>query len=187
MAEDTPTPASQKVFNIAELLEHILLDLDPLTILTSSRVRRGFRNTVQQSTPIRRLLFFDASPALKANEERPNNSINPWLLDERYFSSEYRELQCVAITYDHCDVDWDTTFSATWVSIGLLRADDSRLKMQIAIPPISEVEIRTSWPAEALCAEQRVLESEGGLTYGDIYRAYFGDRYLSTKPLLEVD
>lgn len=55
-------PPSAQVFNTFELLELILLNLDPRTLLLSSRVARAWNSVVTSSTPIRRALFFEPVP-----------------------------------------------------------------------------------------------------------------------------
>ncbi|KKY19624.1 hypothetical protein UCDDS831_g05283 [Diplodia seriata] len=61
------------VFNTTELLELILLSLDPRTLLTAAtRVNRRFHDTLRASLPLRRALFLtpaaDRGPLLPLNE-----------------------------------------------------------------------------------------------------------------------
>lgn len=53
----TMVAAAQAVFNTAELLEAILLELPPLDILVYQRVSKDWRNGVQKSVVVQRALF----------------------------------------------------------------------------------------------------------------------------------
>lgn len=81
MALPTTSPAARQVFDIAEILEMILLRVENKTLLLSQRVDTTFAATVQFSHRIQRKLFF-ALPAKKSdNNAQTWSMVNHLLMD----------------------------------------------------------------------------------------------------------
>ncbi|KAK5118192.1 hypothetical protein LTR85_008172 [Meristemomyces frigidus] len=72
----TTASAVELVFGTAELLEAILLSVDPRTILRSQQVNDTFRLTIQRSSPIQHKLFM----ALGVEREFPLDRLGPSLI-----------------------------------------------------------------------------------------------------------
>ena len=71
-----PTTATTKVFDVAELLEHILSHLPMKDILLAQRVSKQFRHAIKNSLTLQRKLFY--LPSKTENEDRLPK-VNPFL------------------------------------------------------------------------------------------------------------
>lgn len=94
------TTAATKVFDTAELLEAVLLQLPPRDLLLTQRVNTAFKASIDRSVHIQRKLFF------KPNEVRPDDetglvTVNPFLLRVIDF------VKCDPETCDCCPLLWE--------------------------------------------------------------------------------
>lgn len=64
-----PGIAAQKVFDIPELLEQILLNLDPITLYVTQRVSTSFKDAVSSSTKIKQRMTPSGSPDCRILQE----------------------------------------------------------------------------------------------------------------------
>ncbi|KAK8043165.1 hypothetical protein PG994_013648 [Apiospora phragmitis] len=84
-----PRRSQDEVFDTAELLEYILIDIDLVTLLTSAQlVRRRWREVISDSPPLQRRLFFRGIPQPAANTSAADGpgggqEVNP-LLKEKF-------------------------------------------------------------------------------------------------------
>lgn len=78
--------AQKKVLGTTELLEMILLDVDIKTLLPSQRVNKDFQATINRSTPIQQLLFFEPLPTGSISPSVDGH--NPFLKEMTYSTNE---------------------------------------------------------------------------------------------------
>lgn len=79
------TPAANKVFQISELLQTVLMCLDMETLFTAQLVSRRFRNTINDTINIQRKLFLAHDPHAKIVHQE---TVNPLLLALRNSTSQ---------------------------------------------------------------------------------------------------
>ncbi|KAI5362711.1 Putative F-box-like domain superfamily protein [Septoria linicola] len=99
--------ASIRLVAITELVEHILLDVDPGTLLQAQRVNRLFHRVLQSSPSFRQKLWLE--PPMIANEEEPM-VVNPMIqahlhqlgiVDIEISSHTNLDLPIVRTTFEH--------------------------------------------------------------------------------------
>ena len=184
MAQVNSLPASQRVFNITELLEQILLELQPRDIVSSIvPVCRNFNRTVRNSTPIRQHLFLDAGPPLETDDEEwIDRAYTTWLKRRTNPFSEPRYAKLIHLQFDFFLADDALCANVMVLHLHEYPDDDPRWQMQLANPPIFEGVIvgllrdRDSYGrfGETRCLRIELAE-EGGITYGDAYDAVYGE------------
>ena len=97
-ASATMETAAAKVFNITELLESILLNLDPCTLLLCSRVDRTWRAAAHGNIYLRRKLFLEPATLDQVKELGLVHKNTVFLLDAQ--RENYFVLNPVAIDYE---------------------------------------------------------------------------------------
>ncbi|KAF2644144.1 hypothetical protein P280DRAFT_515112 [Massarina eburnea CBS 473.64] len=95
---NTHTPSAKtQVITTPELLETVLLQLPPLSLLTEISVSHFFHTTIISSPHLQQRLFFRASPSSTQRREKGEWSLNPVLRS--------RFLPWFVLPSDHSDMD----------------------------------------------------------------------------------
>ncbi|CZT23993.1 uncharacterized protein RCC_09710 [Ramularia collo-cygni] len=185
------TSAASRVFNIPELLEIILLNLQSKDLLLSQRTARSFHSTTQGSIKLRRKLFlepdwnlegrvFDAYKPGNRPGRKPEN--NRLLL--KAFPGCYPTITLV-ILRDGISAGGQSTFSSlgrreewSWdvcmsfpadrlpdVPAAVLRPEASWRKMLLSQPPCKSLYLVRRWQR----GRHPAIVREGGVTMGDVF------------------
>jgi hypothetical protein len=91
--------ATNKVFGLPELLEMILLSLQPQDLLRIQRISRTFYSTIKQSTQLQRKLFYQQDPTPYPDPfDLPR--INPFI---RKAVQRFAKVSIETFEYDFCE------------------------------------------------------------------------------------
>jgi hypothetical protein len=133
--------AAQKVFNVVELLEDILVRTDFLTLLRLQRVSRAFYDTITGSIKLQKKLYFQPATVQEAGELGMLNIGALVLVDAK-------ESGNVQLVWNHHLMDPQKK-SFTMPPELLEQASGSWVRMHVCHPALSSIGYRALYPAPA--------------------------------------
>jgi len=134
--------APERAFSIPEILEAILLNIEPRHLLVNAqRVNRTWHSTIRCSPPLQRVLFFEACPRNEKRESEFNVLLsaafppffehNPDVEDDAKWTQESLS-----------KMDWNSCLQKR---DAYSREEASWRRMLVLQPPIKELNILKSW------------------------------------------